>query len=53
MKATKAYWISWADEYFETPSLLRGGGGGVHRGIVVEGMPPGAPNLDPISDQKM
>ena len=26
-ESTKAYRISWADEYFETPSLLPGGGG--------------------------
>ena len=27
-ESTKAYRISWADEYFETPSLLPGEGGG-------------------------
>ena len=52
-ESTKAYRISWADEYFETPSLLPGeGGGGVLLGIL-DGVPPGAPNRDPISDQKM
>ena len=50
-ESTKAYRISWADEYFETPSLLPGGGG-VLLGIL-DGVPPGAPNRDPISDQKM
>ena len=29
------------------------GGGGVSRGIIAGGVPPGSTNPDPISDQKM
>ena len=32
---------------------LRPEGGGVLLGILGGGVPPGSPNLDPISDQKM
>ena len=34
-----------------TPLLTPGGG--VLRGVLGDGVPPGSPNPDPISDQKM
>ena len=36
-----------------SPSKTGGGGGGVILGILYGDVPPGSPNPDPISDQKM
>ena len=40
-------------EHFNFIYVVPNRGGGVLLGILVGGVPPGSPNPDPISDQKM
>ena len=52
-RAQEPFIISSGEDQHNIMHSPRVGGGGLILGIIGRGVPPGSPNPDPISDQKM